>query len=212
MEAPAAVEVSSPRIFGPIDGMRIRVVLVNPDETTVFCGLPVSTPAHTAWDLARWLPQMEAVKWIDALGRARALSRDSLTAHVDAHPGMPGSVRAAGTLDLCDPRAESPPESSLRVHLHLAGIPVVPQHLVMHGSTVIARADLALPDLRLAIEYDGQWHADRHQLSRDRSRLRRINQAGWHVYSVTREDMRDIDGLVDNIKAVVAALTRATAK
>jgi hypothetical protein len=48
----------------------------------------------------------------------------------------------------------------------------------MLGDEFVARADLALPEIRLAIEYDGQWHSDPYQLGRDRARLREINR-GW---------------------------------
>ena len=112
-------------------------------------------------------------------------------------------------IDLGVKLAESPPESVLRVHLHLAGMPVVAQHWVMRDGQVVARVDLALPDIRLAIEYDGQWHADPGQLGRDRSRLRELNQAGWYVHHVTREDLRNPDELVRNIVLVAENLRRS---
>ena len=95
------------------------------------------------------------------------------------------------------------------MHLHLAGVAVVAQYWVMRDGEVVARVDLALPDIRLAVEYDGQWHADRHQLGRDRARLRELDQAGWYVYHVTKEDLRNPDALVRNIKAVIETLRRS---
>ena len=67
-----------------------------------------------------------------------------------------GAVRMRQAVALSDGRAESPPESRLRVLLALAGIPAVPQHTVRDGSgQFVARVDLAYPDRRIAIEYDG---------------------------------------------------------
>ena len=86
---------------------------------------------------------------------------------------------------------------------------VVPQYWIMRDGQFVARTDLALPELLLAIEYDGQWHADRNQLGRDRARLREINQAGWYVHHITREDLRNPGRMVDEIRAVVANLRRS---
>jgi len=55
-----------------------------------------------------------------------------------------------------------------------------------------------------AVEYDGQWHADTRQLHRDRSRLRELTAAGWRVYHVTHEDMRDISRIVQDIAEILA--------
>lgn len=208
-DPPDQIEVATPGAFGPVRGLIVYTGSIAPDEMAVFRGVPVTTPAHTAWDLARRLPRLEAVTWIDSLAHQRAIGRDQLTRHKDRHGRQSGSRRAADTLELCDPRAESPPESILRLHLHLAGVPVVPQHWVMNNGEAVARADLALPEIKLAIEYDGQWHADHHQLSRDRKRLRGINQSGWHVYSVTKEDMHNMEKLVRNIKEVIGAIKRS---
>jgi SAM-dependent methyltransferase len=67
--------------------------------------------------------------------------------------------------------AESPPETRLRVALVRAGLQPVVQHVVTdeHGFA-LARADLAYPDARLAVEYDGADHFDKMRAERDRFR------------------------------------------
>ncbi len=167
---------------------------------------PGLTVAHAAWELARALPQLDAVAWIDALGHARHTSAHKLIAHAHAHRGEPGSIRAGITLHLCDPRAESPPESHVRVHLHWAGFPsLVPQYQVIVDGVFLARVDLAWPALKIAIEYDGQWHGDGDQLTADRRRYRDLNRAGWFVYPITRADMRDVAALLVDIARVFNA-------
>lgn len=202
------VEVRSPVPWGPVDGITIHIGAIQPHTRTTHRGIPVTTVLQTAADLGRWLPLIDAVPWIDALLRQRAKTHADAMAYSTTLSG-PGSRMAKRALRLCDPRAESSPESVLRVHLHLAGVPVVAQHWVMRGGEVVARVDLALPDICLAIEYDGQWHADHRQLGRDRARLRELNQAGWYVYHVTKEDLRNPDALVRNIKAVIETLRRS---
>ena len=202
------VEVRTCTPWGPVDGIRIHIGSISSSVTMRHRGVPVTTALQTAADLGRWLPMLDAVPWIDALLRARGKTRADALGFATAISG-PGCRAATAALHLCDPRAESPPESVLRVRLHLAGLPVVAQHWVMRDGQVVARVDLALPDIRLAIEYDGQWHTDPGQLSRDRTRLRELHQAGWYVYHVTKEDLRDPDALLRNIKSVVDHLQRS---
>jgi len=202
------IDVHSPSPFGPVRGIRAHHGTVDPSDTTFCRGVPLTTPLRTAWDIARRLPLLDAVPWIDAVARQRGVSTAELVAYASGRHGMRGVRTAAATFGLCDPRAESPPESVVRVHLHLGGVMVVPQYWIMRDGQFVARADLALPELLLAIEYDGQWHADPNQLGRDRARLREINQAGWYVHHITREDLRN-PVRVDEIRAVVANLRRS---
>jgi very-short-patch-repair endonuclease len=198
------VEISSPRKFGPVAGLTIHI---GPTcEVTTFCGIRVTSALHTAWDLGRRLPLIEAVPWIDALGRARRLGPAELVAHASSHRGVPGLRQAERALKMCDPKAESPPESPLRVELHLVGIMVVAQYWVIWQGEFIARVDLALPEIKLAIEYDGQWHGDHHQLGRDRARVRLLNQAGWIVIQVTKEDLRNIRQIIHLIQETIERL------
>lgn len=89
-------------------------------------------------------------------------------------------------LALIDPRAESVPESVLRVHLHTAGLPLTPQ-LSIFGSqgNFVARADLADAEARIAIFYDGAWHALHEQLEKDRRQRNALDAEGWAVGHVT---------------------------
>jgi very-short-patch-repair endonuclease len=87
----------------------------------------------------------------------------------------------------------------------LAGVaPPVPQFTVLDADGYfIARVDFAWPWLRFAAEYDGQWHADRDQLTRDRRRLRDLTAAGWQVYHITRDDLKDLDRLAREIHGAI---------
>ena len=185
--------------------IRARFGSIAGDEVVDRFGVRVPTPVHTAWELARTLPVLDAVAWIDALAAKCQLDTSQLVGHADRHPGTWRFWTALSTLELCDPRAESPPESMVRAGLITRGVvpAPTPQFVIRHNGVFVARVDLAWEEIRLALEYDGQWHGHPGQLSHDRERLRRINAAGWYVIHVTRNDLRDLDGLAVMLKDLI---------
>lgn len=199
------VTVAGLRSWRPAEGIRAVQRGLTASELRTFHGVPVTTPVATAYELARSLPLPDAVVWLDALARARALRPAQLRAYCLRHAHEPGWRTASHAIELCDPRAESPPESLVRLHLALAGLPApVPQYDVVHHGRFVGRVDLAWPDLRFAVEYDGQWHSDPGQLGRDRRRLRALQAAGWYVYPVTAADLHTPDALVTTIRGLLA--------
>ncbi|MGB9377764.1 MAG: hypothetical protein WCB04_09670, partial [Mycobacteriales bacterium] len=115
-----------------------------------------------------------------------------------------GVGQARRTLALCDGRAESPPESVLRVRLILAGLPPpVPQYEIWHRGQFVARADLAWPERRVAVEYDGAWHGAAGQLGRDRRRLNALVAAGWTVVHVTAAEMYALAPVVEQLRSLL---------
>jgi len=198
------VEISTPTPFGPVAGLLVRQRHHAPDELRGYHGTPVTTPLATAYELARSLPLEEAVVWLDALGRVRGLRPEQLRAHAARHRGRPRWYAATRAIGLCDFRAESPPESRVRLWLTLAGLPpAVSQHRVFSDGEFVARVDLAWPALKLALEYDGRWHADPGQLTRDRRRVRALNALGWYVYPVTSGDLSAPSHRVDQLRRLL---------
>jgi len=80
----------------------------------------VTTPLRTAWDAAVLEPLGTAVAALDAIVRSGAISADQLSAMVLAGVGQWGVAKVRRAISLVDPRAESPPESRVRVALVLA--------------------------------------------------------------------------------------------
>jgi very-short-patch-repair endonuclease len=71
----------------------------------------------------------------------------------------------------------------------------------------VGRVDLAWPELRIALEYEGAHHAgSREQLAHDRARLNALTTAGWTVLNVAADRMREdrFDLLVRDIRATMA--------
>jgi very-short-patch-repair endonuclease len=156
-----------------------------------------------AFDAAAGLPLPEATAALDGIVRQGLVDLDDLRAWLqECHDNNVCEVRQAAAL--VDARAESRPESITRVVLVQAGFAVVPQFRVVVGSRVVARVDLALPKLKIAIEYDGRWHEGDLQRALDNDRLAALRAAGWTVIVVTAELLRDPRRLVVAVAAAVA--------
>lgn len=153
--------------------------------------LRILRPARAVADLLRRLPLAEAVVVADAVQRARQCSEDELREELVHHAGLRGVRQALRAVGLSDGRAESPPESRLRLALVLAGLRPVPQFEVRDAGRFVARVDLAFPDLRIAIEYDGREVHERSDVfARDRQRQNDLVRAGWTVLRFTAADLR----------------------
>lgn len=86
-----------------------------------------------------------------------------------------------------DRRAMSPMETRLRLLLVLAGLPrPVAQHPVQDPLTRTAvRLDLAYPDRRIGIEYEGGHHARPETVLRDAGRYTGLVDKGRRIYRYT---------------------------
>jgi hypothetical protein len=113
--------------------------------------------------------------------------------------------RVRQAFELVDGRSESPPESWVRVACALGGLPApIPQFDVMADGVWLGRVDLAWPDARVIVEYEGEYHFDGLQIARDDVRMRRLVAAGWRVIRLAAHDLRDMDAVVSRIAAELA--------
>ncbi|MCH9702750.1 MAG: hypothetical protein K0U76_15465, partial [Actinomycetia bacterium] len=107
----------------PPPGIVVRSEVLAADETRQVQGFPVTTPARTAFDLGRLLPETSGVQRIDALMHATDLKVNDVERVARAHPGSRGVRRLRRTLELVDGGAESPYESLTRLLLVRNGFP-----------------------------------------------------------------------------------------
>ncbi|MGY1832128.1 endonuclease domain-containing protein [Geodermatophilus sp. SYSU D01180] len=196
---PAQVEWKGPR------GVRVHRSAVDPGEIEVRDGIPLSTALRTCWDVAALEPLGTAVSALDAMVRAGAVSCQDLSASVCGGSGRWGVARVRRAVSLIDPRAESGPESRVRVALVTAGLAPRPQFEVRQGGRFIARVDLAFPEARLAVEYEGEHHFDGVQIVRDDERHARLIAAGWRVIRLSAADLRALDPVVQRVRAALIA-------
>ena len=166
-----------------------------PDAVTVSrpAGGPrVTTPARTWLDCAAVVPLVHLVAMGDHLLRHGLATVDALEQVVAWGRRRRGVATARAALPLLDPRAESPQESVVRAHCLLAGLPRPVCNLdVLHEGVWLARVDLAWPEARLAVEYDGAVHLDEAQRRRDAWRRDALQRAGWLVITLTADDLRN---------------------
>lgn len=146
----------------------------------------VVAPAETAVRLAaRAVNPERSLALLDASLRSthttpQTLSDAAAKLHIDGVQRIRELVRVA------DGRAESPAESWLRWACLDAGFPQpVPQYWLQCGNRLWFRIDLAWPQVKFGLEYDGvQFHTG-PALTRDRTRLNALTRAGWTIHSVT---------------------------
>ena len=153
-------------------------------------------------------PVPMAVADLDVVLRRGLVDRSVLAAHVHGRSdrGIRDARRAVG---LVDPLAESRPESQVRVHLVLAGLAPVPQYWIEDADGRIARTDLAFPEWKVAVEYDGQWRDGQlWALNRDRERLNRVHAAGWDVVFVTAPLLANPRKMVATVRTAIDARPR----
>ncbi|WP_432503695.1 DUF559 domain-containing protein [Kineococcus arenarius] len=188
-------------------GVRVRQACTVELEST-WNGVPLVSAERMAFDVCSRTPKPEGVAGLDQLARGGLLDPVRFQQWLeDVHDPYVVPARAAATM--CDPRAESPQESRVRVLCRDAGLDVVPAVEVRDAAgRFVARVDLALEEFRVAVEYDGAWHALREELERDRRRLRALRDAGWEVVHVTAETLREPGAVVDAVRRAVARQNR----
>lgn len=156
--------------------------------TQTFRGLLVTTPAQTFLDLAHQLDLVDLVVLGDSLvHRGRVKPHELATAAEER-----GSALAQRAAALVRSGAESPMETKVRLLLVLAGFPEPRVQLSVRSrdGSIRYRLDLAYPDLRVAIEYDGRHHAeDAHQWGHDIERREWLDGRGWRVIVVRSPDV-----------------------
>lgn len=186
-------------------GCIVREITVDDADILRLDGLAVTTPLRTAFDCARWLSPTEGVVVADALAHAGLITPASLTAYASGHRRLRGVRRLERVRSLMNPLSESPMESRVRVLLQTSGLPCPVAQYVVNDSSgrFVARLDLAYPDRRLAVEYDGSLHwAQRRADDRRRDALRAL---GWDVIVVSAEDYyREPQALVANVRLALA--------
>ena len=187
-------------------GLLVRGDTVLAEEVVAVAGIPVTTPARTAFDLACWYPLTEAVAAVDALARASQLDLSDVARLAERPAGRRGSQQALKVIDLADAGAESPRETYLRLLIVQAGLPRPCTQIPVYDRRgyLIARVDMGWEgDWRIAVEYDGDHHrTDERQFARDIARVEQLEAAGWIVIRVTAKD-RPAD-VLRRIRAAIA--------
>jgi hypothetical protein len=167
-------------------------------------GIRITSPVRTARDVAALERTKDAVACLDAMLHNGALTEDALRGLARAVTGQWGSRRLNKVLPLVDGRAMSPPESWVRVACHQAGLPhPVPQYVVIEQGVFLGQVDLAWPEAKLIVEYEGPHHFEALQIVKDDHRYDRLVASGWRVIRLSSADLRDLDVVMARIAAAL---------
>jgi hypothetical protein len=186
-------------------GVRVhRTQVARHDVHVLDDGLRITGPGRTVRDVAVLERLADAVACIDAMAFAQVLDEGLLRRVGRDAVGRWGSRRLAKVLALVDGRAQSPPESWVRVACILAGLPApVPQFVVLQDGVHLGTVDLAWPEAKVVVEYEGPYHFEERQIRKDDRRYDRLSAAGWHVIRLGAHDVRDMDAVVERIRAAL---------
>lgn len=139
----------------------------------------MTTAERTAYDLARQDDLTEAVVAVDTLAHNR-FAPAVLTEIATRHPGDRHIRRLPRVLALADARSGSPMESRIRLAIVRHGLPA-PELQYPVGPCLL---DLAYPELRLAVEYDGREHLTQKRARHDLRREAFLTAVGWKVLRI----------------------------
>ncbi len=198
--APSRVGAVPPvTVFQTTPGSRLRNSLcasgerrLTPRDVTTIGSLRVTTPLRTACDLGRLRHADQSIAGLDQLLRLGAFLQLELIDELPRYKGFRGIIQLRHLAPLADGRAESPPESVLRMRWRVAGLPSPePQHEVTGPRGQSWWLDLATPEYRFAAEYDGEkFHSRDEDRAHDRRRRAWLEEhEGWAFTVVRRNNV-----------------------
>lgn len=222
---PARLWSGTLHVTGPTTGCRSRREPITGHrrplraaDVTVRHGIRVTTPERTWLDVASLLGAHEVddlvvagdhlvgYPWVEG-GRGAPVTTPQRLRKALHHTGRFKGIRLArAALPWIRVGADSPPETKLRLALITAGLPEpVLQASADAAATPGFTADLAYPQWRIALQYDGQHHRTPYQQTLDALRDQYFVDRGWVVLRVTSHDARD------GFRRVVALVRRRAA-
>jgi len=181
-------------------------IRLEPFDVTQWGGLPVTSPARTWFDLATVLRLDDLVAVGDYLINRAApfVDRVELARLLGRSEGHRGIRLAREALTLLHERAESRPESRLRVLIATSRLPTpeINHALVNTETGKQMRPDFLFRNEMVILEYQGDYHRTRSQWRKDLTRRSRLEAQGWTVMELGADDLNDPAELLSRIHAV----------
>jgi hypothetical protein len=208
-ERPDTFEITVPR------ARRARLPGVRVHDTTVkgrahamrIGGIPVTTPARTLCDVTWGAPPWVVERAVDDALRRKLVTLEQLK-KVFLELATKGRRRSRIMRAILEARLPgfdpggSDPEIKILQWIVASGLPRPRQQyrVRIHGKTY--KPDLAYPDLKIAIEYDG-WdvHSPRTSFDGDRERDMDLEDEDWRVLHFTSKSSRR--SVVDRVRKAI---------
>lgn len=135
---------------------------VTPDEVTLVRGRPVLSPVRCAIETAMMGSGESGLVVLDSLLHRGLCSPEELRAELAAKRHWPDTLPLQLLARMAHPGGESVGESRVRWLLKCAGLPdPVLQYEVHRGGELVARCDMAWPELGVILEFDGRMKYQR---------------------------------------------------
>lgn len=171
-------------------------------------GLRLTSPERTWCDLAAWLTLEQLIAAGDALLSAanRKSTPARLAAAVEQYPSRRGVRIARAAVPLLSARSLSPAESILRVRIIQAGLPTPQQNLSIYSAEgrFLAMCDLAFPDFKVIVEYEGDHHrTDKAQWGKDIRRVLDLQDEDWITLRAWAPDLTNSAPLIARIRSTL---------
>lgn len=180
------------------------------DDVVDLLGMPVTALDLTLAELLCTAPRWQALACIDQAfadaGQHAERLRTSIEDRLLHRDDRRGTSRAAVLLGLATGKADSPPESWLRLLVVEAGYPLPAAQYEVRALDGSVRyvLDLAWPELRIALEYDGyEAHEDREAY--DAERDARLAGRGWIVIRARAQDLAKPNRVLRELTAAFRA-------
>jgi hypothetical protein len=175
--------------------------------------VPLTTRARTWCDLAGMLDDEDLVAAGDfLLWRRHPVQTRSTVAQLDDARSRVVDRRAAARIARCLPllsdRADSPPESIIRLRIVRAGLPTPDINAEIRATSgrFLAMPDLSWSKYRFSLDYEGDLHrSDRIQWEKDIARVPRLENNGWGHRRAGRADLADSTELIRDLRLRLAA-------
>lgn len=178
-------------------------------------GIPVTTALRTACDLGRLRHRRAAFVALNALAGRGGFGAAEVEIELPRFRGQRGVVQLRSLTPLVVPEVESPAESVVLLQIIDGGLPIpTAQWLVRDDrQVIIARLDFGYPEIKLAVEYDGEdGHSSVEQRAHDLRRRNRLIAAGWTVVVLTKGQVFvPSPTTVAMVRAGIAEATRRSA-
>ena len=170
-------------------GLAVCQETLEPTDIMRVDGVQITTPLRTTFDCLRLLRGAERLVVADALTHLGLVDLEGLRRYFAGKRRLRNLRIGEGLLDLVEPLTESPMETRLRVVLLDGGLPKPEaQHEVRTpAGRLVGRLDLAYPEAKLGVEYDGADHWK--QRREDDRRRTAIREQGWEVLVYSADDV-----------------------
>lgn len=172
-------------------GVTCREAHIPRRDRTMVNGIGATNALRTTADLLRRQRRPYALASADAMARANVVAIDELWDYLPLLKGYPGIRQARSLVTLIDPSAASPGESWTRLRVVDAGFAKPEaQFEVVDPDGIVRYLDLAYPQVKIAIEYDGRgFHTGAHDQFDDDYRRSLLRALGFKFMIATYENI-----------------------